>query len=316
MNRSNFINKKSKWKSLLFFFFLASLFWLLTKISKEFTAPVTATLEFINTPETISIKDVNSNEITFNLFANGYDFLGYKIKEPSLKIDISKFTIQDSSSIKITTGELLKEINAQFPSSRSATNINLDVLTLTVDPIVQKKVPVRVQKSITYKNGFRQIGEIRATPDSVLISGPNVIVAEIDDVITENIALEFVDSNVTTQASIKVPELSDLKVSNKIITVSWLVKEIAEKEFEIPITVINKPSSETIKIIPSKVKIKVDVTLDHFNDISIEDFKIICDYNTRDKNENFMVAYLKSKPEWAEHVALGTQKIDFLTFKE
>ena len=316
MKRSNFLKKNSKWKSLLFFFFLASLFWLLTKISKEFTAPVSAAIEFINVPETVSLKEANANEITFNFFTNGYDFLGYKLKQPTLKIDVSQFSTENKSSIHITNGQLLKVINEQFPSSRSANTLSLDMLSLTVDPIVRKKIPVVVQKNINYKNGFRQIGAIHASPDSVFVSGPKEIVASIDSITTENIKLELVDSNVSTLVNIAAPEIAGISLSNETVSVSWVVKEIAQKEFEIPVKIINKPSSETIKIIPNTVKIRVDVTLDHFNEITAKDFEIICDYKERNTDKNFMIAHLKSTPEWAEHVELGTQKIDFLIFKE
>ena len=315
MKRTNLFIKNSKWKSFLFFLFLASLFWLLTKISKEFTAPVTAEITFINVPETVSIKEANAEEITFNLFTSGYEFIGYKLKQPILKVDVSKFK-NDNNKIIISSDELLKEVNEQFLSTRSANTLNLDVLTLNVDPIVRKKVPVIVNNSVTYKKGFRLIGGITVSPDSVFISGPQINVAQLDSVYTENIILELLDANISEKIHIIVPELAGMSSSNNAVTVTWVVKEIAQKEFEIPIQVINKPRGETIKIIPNTVKIRVDVTLDHFNEISAKDFEIICDYKARNTDENFMIAQLLKKSEKVEHIELATQKIDFLIFKE
>lgn len=315
MKRSNSFIKNSKWKSFLFFLFLASLFWLLTKISKEFIAPVSATIVFMNVPETVSIKETNADEITFNLFTNGYEFLGYKLKQPSINVDVSKFE-NENNTIRISNDELLKEINEQFPSTRAVNTLNLDVLTLKVDPIVRKKVPVKVNNKVTYKNGFRLIGAIAVSPDSVFVSGPQKNVAEIDSVNTETVLLDLLEDNISEKVNIIVPQMAGISVSNKTITASWVVKEIAQKEFEIPVQVINKPSGVIIKIIPNRVKIKVDVTLDHFNDITANDFEIFCDYDERNTDENFMIAHLRKKTEWVEHIELATQKIDFLIFKE
>ena len=316
MKRSTFLNKNSKWKSLLFFFFLASLLWILTKISLEFVAPVTCELDFINVPESVSIKGTNADEVTFNLFAPGYEFLKYKLRKPTLSIDVSKYTDENQSSITISSSQLVKEINDQFPSSRSANMLDLDQLSLAIDPIIRKKIPVSVLRNVTYKNGFRQIGPVIVSPDSIFVSGPQNMIASIDSISTQNIDISLLEKGISEEVKILLPKNDGINISDQIVQVSWDVKEIAQKEFDIPVKVINKPSSEIIKIIPNTVKIKVDVTLDHFNLISAEEFEIVCDYGERNKDENFMIVHLNKKPEWAEHIEISTQKIDFLVFKE
>lgn len=301
---------------MLFFFFLASLLWILTKISLEFVAPVTCELDFINVPESVSIKGTNADEVTFNLFAPGYEFLKYKLRKPTLSIDVSKYTDENQSSITISSSQLVKEINDQFPSSRSANMLDLDQLSLAIDPIIRKKIPVSVLRNVTYKNGFRQIGPVIVSPDSIFVSGPQNMIASIDSISTQNIDISLLEKGISEEVKILLPKNDGINISDQIVQVSWDVKEIAQKEFDIPVKVINKPSSEIIKIIPNTVKIKVDVTLDHFNLISAEEFEIVCDYGERNKDENFMIVHLNKKPEWAEHIEISTQKIDFLVFKE
>lgn len=316
MKTSNILIKNSKWKTFIFFLFLASLFWVLTKISKEFTAPVTSKIQFTNVPETVSIKEVNAEEITFNLYSSGYDFLGYKLKQPDLLIDVSKYISNTENKINITSTQLVEEINEQFSTSRSVNSLNIDALLVTVDPIIRKKVPVVVQKRVSYKNGFRQIGSINITPDSIYVSGPQKVLAHIDSLTTENIKIDLVDGNISKKVTIKIPDIDGISLSNETVVASWVVKEIAQKEFEVPIAVINKPKGEIIKIIPNVIKLRVDITLDHYNDITSKDFKIVCDYNKRNTDENFMIAHIDKIPQWVEHIELGTQKIDFLIFQE
>jgi len=308
--------KNSKWKTFLFFLFLASLFWLLTKISKEFSAPVTCKIEYQNIPETLSAREISDEEITFNLFTSGYDFFGYTLKQPSLIVDLSKYSTNINNKIVITGDELIKDINEQFSSSRTVNSLDIDALTIMVDPIVKKKVFVVIKKDVTYKKGFKQVGPSLISPDSIFISGPEKQVALIDSLVTENIKLDFVDQDISEKVNIQTPNFDDINLSNESVLVSWEVKEIAQKKFEIPITLINKPTGKTIKIIPNRIKIRVNVTLDHYNDIDEENFKITCDYNKRNVEENFMVAHLDETPKWVENVELETQKIDFLIFQK
>ncbi len=295
---------------------MASLFWVLTKISKEFAAPITTGIQYINVPETLSIKDANVDELSFNLFTNGYNFLGYKLKPPVLSIDVSKYISDNKSTITITSEQLLKEINLQFPSISSANTLNIDVLTLTVDPIVRKKIPVVIKNNASYKKGFRRIGPIVVKPDSIFVSGPQINVKTIDSIVTEVLVVDLLDSDISKKVKVIRPKVKGVTLSNETVSVFWKVKEVAQKEFEIPIDLINKPTGEIIKMIPNKVKIRVDVTLDNFNEIKASDFKIICDYNERNLDENFMIAHLQKNTEKVEHIELTTQKIDFLTFKE
>ena len=316
MITSNFHIKNAKWKTFLFFLFIASLFWVLTKISKEFAAPITAKVQFINVPETASIKDTNAEELTFNLFTNGYEFLGHKLKKPVLNIDFSKYIIENKTSISIPSEQLLKEINVQFPSSSSANTLNIDMLILVVDPIVRKKVPVVVRNMATYKKGFKRIGSIAVKPDSIFVSGPQVNVKLIDSILTDVLVLELLDKNISEKIDVVVPDVPGISLSNKNVVVFWEVKEVAQKEFEIPLKLINKPNGETIKMIPNKVKIRVDVTLGNFNEIKASDFEVFCDYNERNIDENFMIAHLREHTNNVEHIEIATQKIDFLTFKQ
>lgn len=316
MKTSNILIKNAKWKTFLFFLFLASLFWLLTKISKEFSAPVTSNIVFVNVPEDLSIKQVNTKEVTFNLYSTGYDFFGYKLKKPNLLIDVSKFSKRTKSSIIITSEQLVKEINEQFPSIRATTSINIEQLKIEVDPIIRKKVPIVLKKQISYKKGFKQIGDITLTPDSVFVSGPQKEIMSIENLLTEPLVVDLLDTNIEKEILLLSPDFVGVTLSEKSITASWTVKEIAQKSFDIPVSIINKPDLDIIKIIPNKINIRVDVTLDHYNDITANDFNIICDYSTRNKDENFMVPHLEQLPKWAEHVEFGTQKIDFLIFQK
>ncbi|EDM43264.1 hypothetical protein SCB49_00877 [unidentified eubacterium SCB49] len=316
MKRSDFGINNSKWKTFLFFLVVASLFWVLTKISKEFTAPISASIELVNIPESVSIKEKNADEVTFNFFASGYGFLGYKLKSQSLAIDVSKYMSVNKNTINITEDQLIQEINIQFPSNRSANTLSIDELTLTVDPIIRKKVKVVVQNKTTYKKGFRLIGAVSVVPDSIFVSGPQKNVAQIDSVVTNTVLLENLNDNVSKRVRIVKPKVSGITMSNENVSVSWTVKEVAQKEFEIPITLINEPFRETIKMIPNKVKIRVDITLDHFNAVKASDFEVVCDYDHRNIDESFMIAHLKNKTDKVEHIELTTQKIDYLTFKE
>ena len=52
-----------------------------------------------------------------------------------------------------------------------------------------------------------------------------------------------------------------------------------------------------------------------FNEIFPEDFTIICDYNARDVEDNFMIPVIQQMPKDITGVEMETKKIDLLIFK-
>jgi hypothetical protein len=83
----------SKLKGIFFFLLLATVFWVLTKFSKQYTATASATIHYLNIPEATQIKDDNLKKIDFNLTTSGFEFLYYKFKKPIIDIDLKNFYI-------------------------------------------------------------------------------------------------------------------------------------------------------------------------------------------------------------------------------
>ena len=71
MVSENTKNKNPKIKSFLFFLLLATLFWFLTKFSRDSEATLTTTLDYINIPDSVIVTNDNVKEITFDVSGNG-----------------------------------------------------------------------------------------------------------------------------------------------------------------------------------------------------------------------------------------------------
>lgn len=316
-NRKKIIIKETKWKTFLFFLLLAFLFWLMTKFSKEYPAAVAANINYVNMPTNATLGENNETDIQFNLFASGFQFLTYKLKKPILVIDVAKYASKKNiKRIQLNSDQLLKEINLQFPSARSATGVSKDELEINLNPILRKKVPVNVSKELTFKNGYKLIGDIQVVPDSVEISGPNGAVKGITTLHTETIQLQNLEESTSKKIALIIPEIKDLVVNTTQVTTYVTVKEFTQKKFTYDIDVLNKPKDVAIKLIPQQITLVFDISVDDFNTIKKEDFQIACDYAKRNKEDNFMLPLLLKKPKGVQHVEFETQKIDFLIFKK
>ena len=308
-------NKNSKIKSFLFFLLLAILFWGLTKLSKQYTSAAKVQIEYTNIPEGIEVDDINPTMISFDLTANGFEFLMYKITEPRLLIDISSFYNQESDRITINREQLILLLTTTLKKNYSISNISRNQLTITLSKIVSKKVPVIAKTSFSFKDGYGTRDSLRLNPDSIRVSGPSSIINNIDAVFTKMISRSNIDQDISISVPLVKPENKKVSLQLNEVLVQLNVTEFSQMQLAVPVEVINVPTELTVKIIPEVVRISFIVSVEEFNKIKAADFKLICDYNERDISNNSMKPILVTKPKHISQVEFLDRSIDFLIFK-
>lgn len=301
----------------MFFFFLllAIIFWALTKFSKENSAKIEANLIYTNLPENYLLGDDNINNITFDITSNGFDFLIYKMKQPTVTVDVSKYFNDTNKKAVIPSDNLKEEIGEQINYSGAIRNLSKNELVIELQGVQSKKIPVIVNAVINYKHGFKKIDTLVAEPDSINVAGPKKLLDSIMSIATKKLTLQNVDKNISNKIALEDLPFSELNSKTKNVTVKQTVKEFAQKKLVLPIKLINVPSGTTLKIIPERVEITFIVPIEKFAAMSAQDFEIVCDYKKRNSEENFLTPTLVKTPKEAKNIEMLTKKIDFLIFK-
>lgn len=306
---------KSKIKLFLFFLFLASIFWVLTKFSREFTTSIVAKINYESLPETAVLSQNNLHEISFDLTANGFEILFYKLKKPILDVEVSKYYDKNKDGFTISRNELVRKLSSNFNKYMDIKNLSVEGLKVNLDPIILKKVGVKAQVDLTFKEGFKPIDSIRVIPDSVMISGPKGILEQIGTVNTEKLSLIHVEKSISEAVKIVSPSDEIVKINPSNVKVEWPVAEFSQGKFILPVEVINLPPGIELKLVPERISVSFDIAVDDFSGVSRENFRIVCDYSKRNEKENFMLPQLAKKPDGAVNIVFEPKKIDFFIFK-
>lgn len=305
----------SKVKRFLLFLALAAIFWIFTKFSRDFTASIRTEIEYVNVSETTALAKNNIHHLDFDLAANGFEILYYKFKKPSIQINIGKYLQSKKLEFDVSNKELSRLLELNFSSSKSITNLSIDALKVQLDPIVLKKVPVTVRKTISYKNGFKAVDSIQVSPDSVLIAGPAKVLETINFIETEMLTENNVDQNLTKSIKIEHSITEIISIKPQEVTVKLDVAEFSQGQFSLPIEVVNVPPNTDIQLVPSSITIKFDVSVNDFASISKDDFRVVCDYATMNKDGKFMIPFLETQPKNIYNVVFEPKKIDLLILK-
>lgn len=307
----------SKHKLKLFFFFLlvASIFWVLTKFSREFTTAMTAKINYLNLPETAALSHNNSRDISFDLTANGFEILFYKLKKPTLDIDVNKYYKKDEDSFTVSKNELVRQLSSRFNKYMEIKNLSVEGLVVKLDPIILKKVAVNAKMNIAFKDGFKPIDSFQLIPDSITISGPTGVLEKIDFVDTKTLSLKGVENTISENLQIVSPSKEVVRMKPDVIKVKWPVAEFSQGNFTLPIEVINLPPNVELKLVPERISVSFDIAVNSFSSVSEENFRVVCDYSQRNDKENFMLPMLAKKPEGAVNIVYEPKKVDFFVFK-
>lgn len=306
--------KNTKLKAFLFFFVLATVFWVLTKFSRQYTATTTAGIKYVAVPEATLVSSDNLKEISFDLTANGFEFLFFNLKSPTVEIDVSKYYTEADTAVVIPKTELIRLISKYLNANAAVKNPSVEALTVSLDTIVTKKVPVIPKTDFSYKDGFKPIDYMIVSPDSVLISGPSKALEEIQLATTTMVSVKNVDKSMVVSAAIENTK-NGISIEPQEVSISLQVAEFSQKEMNLHITVINVPEETVIKLIPNVVSVSFDVSVEDFRVITEKDFKLVCDYSERNTEENFMIPRITESPKGVTNIEFETKKIDFLIFK-
>ncbi|QIE60723.1 hypothetical protein G5B37_14495 [Rasiella rasia] len=313
---SNKSFKSIKVNMFFFFLLLAIVFWALTKFSKENTAQIETAFTYQNIPEEYLLAEENPNSVNFYITTNGIDFLIYKIKKPTVVVDVSKYFDTDTKVAKLSDEELKDELTKQIGYTGTIRNLSEKGITIQLQGVQAKKIPVVVRAKISYRNGFRALDSVYADPDSILVSGPSRYLDSITRIATKEVIIENVGANLSEEIALLPLPYKDLVTRTTSVTLKQEVMEFAQKKITLPISVENIPANTSIKLIPQRITVTCVMPIEKFNTISEQDFQVVCDYNDRNTEENFLSPTLVKVPSYAKSVELSPKKIDFLIFKK
>ncbi len=304
-----------QFSGILFFVTIAALFWLLIKLSANYT---------VTEPLTIGIKDapadlvvINGNqELKVTLSTSGFELLNYYFKPASKrKVNISLEEVplhKDSESTYSFSISYAKERVAKFLTIEpSDVSFDENRISIRMEQLDSLKVKVMPNLDLSYEKQYNRHGRIQITPDSVTIYGPKTKLKEIDNIYTENISLKNVNSNI----DINVPLVTDdmINVDNKDVNIKINVEKYTEAIANVK---IKNNSNKKLRLFPEKVNIKYIVSLTDYNIIKDNSFVISIDTADISSENNVLPVYLIDYPSNTRIISIEPKEVEYIIIEQ
>ncbi len=305
----------NQFSSIVFFVAIAALFWLLIKLSANYTVTESLTINIKDAPADLVIID-GSQKLKVTLSTSGFELLNYYFKPASRrKVDISLEEVplhKDSESTYSFSISYAKEKVANFLTIEpSEVSFDENRIAITMEQLDSLKVKVHPNIDLSYEKQYNRHGKIQITPDSVTIYGPKTKLATIDNIYTESISLKNVNSNIDINIPLQLDEM--VNSNNKEVNIKINVEKYTEAIANVN---IDNNFNKKLRLFPDKVKIRYIVSLTDYNIIKDNSFVVSIDTADISSESNFLPIYLIDYPSNTRITSIEPKEVEYIIIDE
>lgn len=312
---------QKKYLVFLFFLFLSTIFWFLNALDKEYTSYIKVPLEFVNLSEnkTFTSGHNYTGLLDVKVTSRGFKILEYNstIFRSNIKINSDSKYIKrlknDSLTLLLQTYKLKNLVSGHLGGDFKIITIEPDSIIFYYENTVSKKVPIKVNLKLDFKQQFYQTAPEVVTPDSIFISGRKNLIDKIDFVSTE--VYEFIGVEQNLKITCDLKQKKGLEYQKTQVNVLVPVEEFTEKTMNIPIEVLNLPPNYQLQLFPQFAYIQFNISISNYLKVKPEDFKFTVDYKDINENTKTLRINMENYSVFAFNLKFSPKKVEYLLEK-
>ena len=310
-DKLNIFNYKT-FNNFLIFLLISILFSTIVKLTKVHTQSISYKINLVDIPDNKIITKQSADSIKLTVSSFGLDFIKYYLSNQAINIS-SNDILDNSQSYVITQSNSFSQIDNFITPKFELVSINFDSLFFDYDRLRTKKVPVILNSSINFSQGFDYFENFTLIPDSISVIGSELVLESINAVTTKELILDNLKSSVNENLLLDIQN-TNLKYSNKSVKLFIDVEKSTESILDIPVSIINIPKDIELNYYPKMIKISFTVSLDNYQNYSSKDFKIICDFNQISLNGKLTPEVI-NQPNLIKNLRLINNEIQYVFLK-
>ena len=303
---------KNRLHFFLFFVFISFSFWISTKLSNSYTIEQIFNIEWINIPESIVISE-NNKKLNTTITASGVEIILYRLFNNNLKIDLIQANFElDYLSLNLENQKFL--IQQQLYSNTLLNQITPSLVKIKFSRLSEKKIPVIPKTRINLRAGYLTDSNVISKPDCIIVRGPKILLDSI--YYAETIAYNQEDVYKSISKKINLSPIEGANFSKDFVDIELSVSRYSEKEFNIPIELINQPEGVKVKLFPPKTKVRATIPMSVIGNIGVSDFRLIADYNQiLNGQTQKLELFIQKKPSGVKQIILEPNEVNYLIRK-
>jgi len=301
------------------FLLISATIWLLNAMSKNYTSDIEYPMVYEDFPENKVFVGELPGHLDLQINSHGYALLRYKLfKKPvPISFHISAFNLsrgQDSSSAYILTRYLKDQISRQLPSELQLLEIKPDTLHFRFADKVTRKLKIKPDFNYSIVKQFTIKDEIRLTPDSVEVTGPDLIIDTLDYILTERLDLGELTKNYEDR--VRLSQKAELTYDVTRVECIIELERFTELQVSVPVEVLNMPDSILLQTFPSSIKLNCKVGLSKYDRIENYPFRAVVDFEKIEERVPTLNVSIQNLPDYLLGYEYYPKTVEYLKSKK
>lgn len=308
------LRRNRKFQVFLVCFAVTSVIWLIVELSQQYTSNAIFKVVYSNLPEKLLLENELLPEVEVTLKTTGFNIIGYRLNKHELNFRLDNLAITNKGSYILTNNELPR-LNTQLKGGVELESISPDTIFVSLGKRKIKKVPLKSNISVNFKQGYNFLQPLELDPDSVLISGPENQVERIHEIQTEKLILNEIYEDIVGEINLEIPEeTNNVTVSRNEVQYFGEVDRFTEGVLILPVVIINEPSGVKLTPYPKEIEVTYQTGLSNFSKVNGDSFSIVFDYNEykNDTLVRFLTPIIEKQSDLVTTYKLNPGRIEFL----
>lgn len=306
--------KKGKRPVFLICLLLATLFWILVKLSNQYSVTYPLKVKYEHIPEGKMLVSSGDSVVNVSFKSDGYNLLDLLLegKLKYLPIDLSRLKMGKvkNNSYAIFTQGLKEPLASRLNVSESEIIFSTPDLEVNFADLHRRKVSVQPNLNLQFQSQYG-LYHVTVVPEKITIWGSEEEVDTISSVKTGSINLEDLDADKVVDAWVKNPLPGDLKIDPKKVKVKITVAKYTEFSLKVPVDVsgINPP----IRTFPSTTTLYFNMFLRDYKELKTNEFKVVPDVkNVNLRSVKTLNLRIISHPKTTRDVRMDPYAVEFI----
>lgn len=286
---------------------IALFFWIFLKLSGSYESNIEVKLNY-SIPEGKCLVYNPPTKVNVTLAAKGWDLLFLNVfKSSSITINVN-----NRSSNIVNAVELQSRISDVIGSDKSVKSVYFEqeYIDLELDDLSRKYIPVAEALTIQTQKGYDLVNDsIILSPDSIWISGPKLVIDNLDYWSIEQKSFTGLDQNIEESIPLLQSEEYNLSFSARNITVEIPIEQVIEKQLYVPVQALN--STDSLMFYPKRVLLTCIVPFDQFDQLSEDDFLVVADIDTASTDKPIALIRLSGQSLYARSVRFTPPYVEY-----
>ncbi len=297
---------------------IASLFWVLIKLSDVYSTSYTFKVKYNNVPVDLRLTKLIDSTLDLSVTARGFSILKINLFDDmeNLDINLNNYSIEHRKGVKyeIYTQELIKKLAEIIDVSENDIRLSKAMLSFEMEKTSEKEVLVVPNYSINFVNQYDLYSDVKSDMESIIVYGPKNVLDTLTRITTKKLVLENMQSDQIVKVELDNPAPGLLSFDHNEVTLYFEVEKFTESEIILPVNLNNLKYK--IKIFPSKVKVYYKVAQSDFNRVQSNHFNIYPLINNMNiQQARKLPLKLSKQPDFVRNIRIVPSEVEFLIIK-